>query len=76
MKPYFHNKNRKFNLYLGDFFDVIKSVKTESIDMIFADPPYLLFNSGFTAHAGKMVSLNKGAWDVSKSLKKDFEFHL
>ena len=23
-----------------------------------------------------MVSVNKGAWDISNGLKKDFEFHL
>jgi len=44
--------------------------------MIFADPPYLLSNGGFTVHAGKMVSVNKGEWDVSNGLKKDFEFNL
>src|SRR3989338_129476 len=44
--------------------------------MIFADPPYNLSNGGFTCQGGKMVSVNKGAWDVSNGLKKDFEFHL
>ncbi len=44
--------------------------------MIFADPPYNLSNGGFTVHAGKMVSVDKGKWDVSKGLKKDFNFHL
>jgi len=44
--------------------------------MIFADPPYLLSNGGFSVHAGKRVSVNKGDWDKSGGLKKDFEFHL
>lgn len=47
MKPYFQDKQYKFNLYLGDVFDVIKTVKKESMDMIFADPPYNLSNGGF-----------------------------
>lgn len=31
-----------------------------SIDMIFADPPYFLSNNGMTCKSGKMVSVNKG----------------
>jgi len=29
------------------------------VDMIFADPPYMLSNNGFTCYAGRMVSVNK-----------------
>ncbi len=43
--------------------------------MIFADPPYNLSNDGFTVHAGKRVSVNKGAWDKSSGTENDFEFH-
>ncbi|MGC9332271.1 MAG: DNA methyltransferase [Bacteroidales bacterium] len=43
--------------------------------MIFADPPYNLSNGGFTCHAGKAVSVNKGKWDESRGVEKDFEFH-
>ena len=32
-------------------------------DMIFADPPYLLSNDGFTCQNGQMVSVNKGSLD-------------
>jgi len=46
-----------------------------SIDMIFADPPYNLSNGGFTVHAGKMVSVHKGDWDVSKGFDNDYDFH-
>lgn len=51
-------------------------MKPESIDMIFADPPYNLSNNGFTVHAGRRVSVNKGAWDKSKGVEADFDFHL
>lgn len=47
----------------------------ECVDMVFADPPYMLSNDGFTVHAGKMVSVNKGAWDKSKGVDEDFAFH-
>lgn len=43
--------------------------------MVFADPPYNLSNGGFTVHAGKMVSVNKGDWDKSKGFQDDYEFH-
>jgi len=74
LKPYFEKSD--FKLYLGNCLDVLKEIPENSVDMIFADPPHNLSNGGFTVHAGKMVSVNKGDWDKSKRLKKDFEFHL
>ncbi len=73
-KPFFAAKD--FVLYEGDSIELLKQLPENSIDMIFADPPYNLSNGGFTVHAGKRVSVNKGKWDVSKGLKEDFNFHL
>jgi len=73
-KPYFNEDN--FVLYNEDSVNLLKELPENSIDMIFADPPYHLSNGGFSVHAGKQVSVNKGNWDVSNGLKKDFEFHL
>lgn len=73
-KPYFNEDN--FVLYHGDSLNLLKELPENSVDMIFADPPYHLSNGGFTVHAGKQVSVNKGEWDVSNGFKKDFEFHL
>lgn len=73
MKPYFHIP--RFRLYLGDCLEVMKTFDENSVDMIFADPPYNLSNGGFTVHNGKMVSVNKGDWDVSRGLAADFDFH-
>jgi site-specific DNA-methyltransferase (adenine-specific) len=73
MKPYFSVKNVR--LYLGDVVETLNKLPDESIDLIFADPPYNLSNGGFTCHAGKMVSVNKGAWDKSKGIESDFNFH-
>jgi len=74
INPYY--KKDDFTLYNANSIDFLKSLPENSVDMIFADPPYLLSNGGFTVHAGKMVSVNKGEWDKSNGLKKDFEFHL
>jgi len=73
-KPYFAAKD--FALYRDDCLKILEQLPEDSIDMIFADPPYNLSNGGFTVHAGKRVSVNKGKWDESKGLKEDFEFHL
>ena len=73
-KPYFQKDN--FVLYKEDCLKILEQLPENSIDMIFADPPYFLSNGGFTCDGGKMVSVNKGKWDTTNGLKKDFEFHL
>ena len=50
-------------LYNGDCIEVLKTLKANSIDLIFADPPYFLSNGGKSIHSGKVVSVNKGDWD-------------
>lgn len=47
----------------------------DSVDMIFADPPYRLSNGGITVKSGKMTSVNKATWDVSGGNEADYEFH-
>lgn len=64
-----------FSLYQADCMEFMKSLPEDSIDMIFADPPYNLSNGGFTCYAGKRVSVNKGKWDISKGIEEDFKFH-
>jgi len=71
--PYFQDGN--FVLYHADAINFLKLLPENSVDMIFADPPYNLSNGGFTVHAGRMVSVNKGVWDVSKGFKDDYAFH-
>ena len=72
-KPYFSKDN--FVLYHGDCLDILNQLPDNSVDMIFADPPYNLSNGGFTVHAGRMVSVNKGKWDISRGFIDDYEFH-
>jgi site-specific DNA-methyltransferase (adenine-specific) len=72
-KPYFIKSD--FVLYNTNCLNILKQLPENSVDMVFADPPYLLSNGGFSVHAGRRVSVNKGAWDKSNGLKKDFEFH-
>ncbi len=73
-KPYFSSND--FVLYLGDSIEYLNQLPENSVDMIFADPPYNLSNGGFSLHAGKRVPVNKGDWDKSKGFQNDYEFHL
>ena len=65
-----------FFLYYGDCLDILKSLPENSVDMIFADPPYNLSNGGFSVQSGRRVDVHKGNWDKSSGIDKDFSFHL
>lgn len=71
-KPYFVKDN--FVLYKNDCLKILEQIPENSIDMIFADPPYFLSSGTFSCQNGKMVSVKKGNWDLSNGLKKNFEF--
>jgi len=43
--PYFSKNN--FVLYKADCLELLKQIPENSINMIFADPPYFLSNGGF-----------------------------
>jgi len=73
LEPYYEDSvNTIFNI---DCLEVLERLPDESIDMIFADPPYMLSNDGFTCQNGRMVSVNKGKWDKSCGLETDMQFH-
>lgn len=72
-KAYFTGED--FILFKDDSIEFLKQLPENSIDMVFADPPYNLSNGGFTVHAGKRVNVNKGKWDESAGVEEDMEFH-
>jgi len=71
--PYFSTDN--FVLFLGDCITELMHLQENSIDMVFADPPYFLSDGTITCRNGHMVSVRKEDWDVSKNLKSKMEFH-
>lgn len=73
--PEIYFEQPSVRLYHGDSLRVLEALPENSIDMIFADPPYNLSNGGFSVHAGRMVSVNKGEWDKSRGFQDDYEFH-
>lgn len=71
---YYYEKDN-FKLIQGDSFKILKNISPNSIDMIFADPPYFLSGDGITCNAGKMVSVKKGEWDKKIDIKEKHKFN-
>jgi site-specific DNA-methyltransferase (adenine-specific) len=71
--PFFQSENSV--IFNGDCLEILRSVPENSIDMIFADPPYMLSNDGFTCQNGRMADVNKGKWDKSSGFENDAVFH-
>ncbi|MCH3950788.1 MAG: site-specific DNA-methyltransferase [Acidaminococcus sp.] len=71
--PYYTSENSV--LLLDDTFHALQNIQDESVDMIFADPPYFLSNDGITCQGGKQVSVNKGEWDRAGTFEEKHEFN-
>lgn len=52
----------------GDCRELVKNIPDNSLDMIFADPPYFLSNGGISCKNGRMVCVDKGDWDKGGTL--------
>lgn len=57
LNPYY--EKLRFKLYHSDCLDILDTIPENSVDMIFADPPYFLSSGSFTCQNGKMVSVKK-----------------
>lgn len=71
--PFYQNEG--VTLYYSDAMRVLRRLPDESVDMVFADPPYLLSNGGISCQNGKMVSVNKGEWDQSRGVDSDYKWN-
>ena len=72
---YYYDEQSHSAFVCADTFDFLPKIQPESIDMIFADPPYFLSNDGFSCSGGRVVSVNKGSWDKIDSLEAKHEFN-
>jgi site-specific DNA-methyltransferase (adenine-specific) len=70
-----NSRNLPPQLLHADVLEALRGIPSESIDFIFADPPYFLSNDGFTVKSGKAVSVNKGAWDKIFGFDSETDFH-
>jgi len=73
--PAFDDPKHHLRIYQGDCLEILAAIPPDSVDLIFADPPYFLSNGGITCHAGKMVSVHKGDWDKSRGPDANHQFN-
>ena len=78
-KLIFQSDTPFIRLYHGNCLELLDAIAAKypdgRFDAIFADPPYFLSNGGITCHAGKMVKVDKGDWDVSRGPELNHEFN-
>lgn len=60
----------------GDCLERLAEIRSGTIDVVFADPPYFLSNGGTTCHAGRRVRVDKGSWDRGRSPEAMHAFNL
>lgn len=63
-------------VYMADCVDLMQLMPENSVDVIFADPPYRLSNNGLTCKNGRLASVNKGEWDRSMGFEEDHKFNV
>ena len=61
--PQAYFETTDFVLYCGDSLSLISKLEDNSVDVVFADPPYFLSSGRRMNIAGRNVSFEKGAWD-------------
>jgi len=71
--PFFESKDNV--IYNENCLKILNCIPENSINLIFADPPYMLSNDGFSCQSGKRVNVNKGKWDKSGGFEQDTVFH-
>jgi site-specific DNA-methyltransferase (adenine-specific) len=59
-------------VYRIDCVDLMRLMPVESVDAVFADPPYRLSTGGVTVRSGRLAPVDKGSWDRSKGIEKCF----
>jgi len=64
-----------FTILQGDCMERLAEIEDNSIDTIFADPPYFLSNGGISVQSGKRVCVDKGDWDKGGTPEYIYEFN-
>ena len=71
--PYFDSNN--FCIFKGDSLSLISQLEDDSIDLVFADPPYFLSSGRKLDIAGRKVHFEKGSWDRCRSTEEIDDFN-
>lgn len=70
------DKKNTFTLYQGDCNGILQTLESDSIDCIFADPPYFLSTGkGTVTINGRPIKFDKGEWDRVRSTKEVHDFN-
>lgn len=64
-----------FRILQGDCMRRLQEIEDNSIDAIFADPPYFLSNGGISVQSGRQVCVDKGNWDKGGTPEYIYEFN-
>jgi len=64
-----------FRILQGNCTERLKELEDNSIDAIFADPPYFLSNGGISVQSGKQVCVDKGDWDKGGTPEHIYNFN-
>lgn len=64
-----------FTILQGDCMKRLVEIEDNSIDTIFADPPYFLSNGGISVQSGRQVCVDKGNWDKGGTPEYIYEFN-
>lgn len=71
----YQTQDKDFKLFQGDCMQRLCEIEDNSIDAIFADPPYFLSNGGISVQSGKQVCVDKGEWDKGGTPEHIYEFN-
>lgn len=75
VNAFYKSSNKDFLLAHGDTFNLLPEFDFK-FDMIFADPPYFLSGGGISLQSGRVVCVDKGEWDKSKTPDEMKEFNM
>lgn len=56
-------------VYRTECVDLMRLMPAESVEVIFADPPYRLSGGGVSVRSGYLVPVDKGGWDRPMGLR-------
>ncbi len=72
--PSYRSPSKDFTLLQGDCLELLPQFQFR-FDTIFADPPYFLSSGGISMQSGKVVCVDKGEWDKSRSAEEVDSFN-
>lgn len=72
---FFEDAARDVKLLQGDSMTVMAQIPAESIDLVFADPPYFLSSGGITCQNQQVANVNKGEWDKPIGVEAMYEYN-